>query len=103
MWRSIRAVALRTLRVKPKPQTGENVARKIKQALHKIRSTEVERKKMIELTVQAINRQRQRRENGNGHSLTTDPILIELKKEAEKLLGKKRANKFFDLCNDPYF
>jgi hypothetical protein len=103
MWRSFRAAAFRLVKIKPKPQTGENVARKVKLALFKINSTPQEKRKMIELTIKAINRQRQRHESGNGHSLTNDHTLKELKQEATELLGRRRANKFFDLCNDPYF
>jgi len=81
----------------------ENVKRKVNFALNKIRASDEEGEKIIELTTKALRRAAQRRQNGNGHTIMNDPILLELKTEAEELLGKRRANKFFQICNDPYF
>jgi hypothetical protein len=102
MWRRTREIIFRKIGVKPKLRTPQSMAVKMNGALRTIGATETETKQIIELTKLANQRVVQRKEYGANGSAANDGVMVQLREKAEKLLGKKRADKFFGICNDPY-
>jgi hypothetical protein len=100
MWRTIRAKVFQACKIKPNKRLP---AQRALDALKRIHVNPTETQTILELTRKAIKRNKLRISQGNHRDLAEDGGIIALNKEAEKTLGKRRANKFFAMCNDPYF
>ncbi|MFA6269325.1 MAG: hypothetical protein WCW13_01025 [archaeon] len=103
MWRRAREFILKKIGIQPKKHTMTTMHEKVRTALQTINATEQETIQIIRLTTLAKQRSTQRRQYGASGSLQNDSTIHKLEEEAIKLLGEKRATKFFQLCNDPYY
>ncbi|MEK6958467.1 MAG: hypothetical protein AABW59_00305 [archaeon] len=99
-FRRTREFVFRKLKIKPKitPPT-----QKIDRALIKIHATEKEAQAILLLAKAASKRAQQRKDYHARGYIEDDEIFQRLKKKTYDLLGEKRAENFFDICNDPYF
>ncbi len=96
---------VRNIRARVLKRTGRkptSTVEKTEKGFAAIKATEKEKMMVREMVVKAIQRRLQRETLGKGQSLSNDAQILALNKEASDLLGKKRAKKFFEICNDPY-
>ncbi len=96
----LRALSFRT---KIRKRKNENPEVKMFRALERIGANSTEIQKINGLYVQARMRANQRTLMQAKGKLWEDKKMIELSREAESILGKKRADKFFAMCNNPRF
>lgn len=101
-WRQIRTRILNKFRRMPE-ETKRCHSERVADALRRIGATEAEQREIFSLFLQARERQLQRTEYKAKGSAHADERILELNKKAVELLGEKRAENFFAMCNDPYF
>ena len=99
-FRKARETIFRKLRVTPK-NTSPQV--KVDRALIKIKATQKEARAILTLARAASERAEQRKSYNAKGNIEEDGIFITLKEKTYDVLGRRRAEEFFDMCNDPYF
>jgi len=100
--RTTRTKVFHAFKIAPRQYKTSSLG-KTQKALERIHTTPKEQHAIIQLLKQAIDRSVQRNHYGNSTSYSKDSHNHSLMKQAETILGKKRANHFFELANDPYF
>jgi hypothetical protein len=98
-WRKIRTKIFSKLI----PPYATPPKQKISNALVKIRATKKEAELIINFAKLAKQRAEQRKQYNAKGRFSEDAYNSFLIAETEKVLGKKRASDFFEMCNDPYF
>lgn len=99
-WRTLREHVFHKVGLKQKPFAP---AKKAKRAMEKIKVTPKEKKAIFGFIKKAKIRIDQREEYHAKGYFFMDAYNSRLIHETEEVLGKDRATKFFDMCNDPYF
>jgi len=101
-WRGVRAGLLRAAKIRPK-RNAEPISKKIGRAFERIYATEEEKRAIRQFTAKIMRKREHSKSMGFRFVAETDPITQQLEKRTRELLGEKRADQFFSLCNDPYF
>ena len=101
-FRDFRRVVFRKLKVTPK-RLAEPAEQRVERALSRIRATPEEAKAILAFAKIAEARLEQKKLVKARGGIEEDAIFISLRERTHRLLGKERAEEFFDLCNDPYF
>jgi len=102
VWRRIRAMILR--KAGRKPRLGhEPTNQRVNRALKQIRATPEEIHESEQITIKALQRRVHNEQMGMRLNTSEDGVIQQTERDLTQLLGKRRAEKFFRLCNDPYF
>ncbi len=78
-----------------------SVLEKTEKAFEIIKANPEEKKTIVGFMIEAFERVERRRKFGATGNYSDDPHNKELTKKTEKVLGKKRAEKFFEYMNNP--
>ena len=97
--RRTREIVYKKIGVKPKKVKLED---KTKRAFRSIGATKEEREQKINMMTRALRRVKQRKNWGKESGYTKDLHNYDLIIEMRELLGRKRAEKFFEYMNDPH-